>query len=136
MLTIRRDLAQMVSWELTLEPNARSVRLGRDLIHRVLAGADEDRVETAAILTDELVANAVTHGRPPISLAINQDARGVTVQVTDCGPGTPVPRSAAPVAESGRGLVIVDVLSDGWGVDDLPGGKRVWFRIAANGRAR
>ncbi len=126
----------MVSWKLTLEPTAQSVRLGRDLVHRVLAGSDEDCMQTATILTDELVANAVTHGQPPIRLAIDHDARGVTVAVTDYGPGTPVPQSAARIAESGRGLTIVDVLSDDWGVDALPDGKRVWFRMAASCRRR
>ncbi len=119
----------MVSWELTLEPTARSVKTGRDLVHRVLSGSDEGCVQTTAILTDELVANAVTHGRPPIMLAIHRDPGGVTVAVTDCGPGRPDLRSAPLIAESGRGLTIVNVLSDEWGVDDLPDGKRVWFRM-------
>ncbi len=124
---------QMVSWELTLEPTARSVKQGRDLVHRVLGDSDDDRVQTTAILTDELVANAVTHGRPPILLAIHRDTRGVTVAVTDTGPGVPVLRAAAPVAESGRGLAIVDALSDDWGIDGLPDGKRVWFRVGPDG---
>jgi hypothetical protein len=34
-----------------------------------------------------------------------------------------------PDGESGRGLLIVDSLASAWGVDTVPGGKRVWFRI-------
>jgi anti-sigma regulatory factor (Ser/Thr protein kinase) len=126
----------MMSWELTLEPTAKSVKLSRDLVRRVLDGSDVDCVQTAATLTDELVANAVIHGRPPIRLAIERGAHSVTVAVTDCGPGTPVRRSVTRIAESGRGLTIVDVLSDDWGVDDLPDGKRVWFRMDAAHRHR
>jgi anti-sigma regulatory factor (Ser/Thr protein kinase) len=79
------------------------------------------------------VANAVVHGRPPIKLAINRDGHAVNVAVTDSGPGMPVLRPVTYTAENGRGLVIVDVLSDQWGVDRLPGQKRVWFRIEAGG---
>ncbi len=123
----------MVTWELTLEPASQSVKLGRDLVRRVLTGLDHGHVETAAELTDELVANAVVHGRPPIKLAINRDGHAVNVAVTDSGPGMPVLRPVTYTAENGRGLVIVDVLSDQWGVDQLPGQKRVWFRIEAGG---
>jgi anti-sigma regulatory factor (Ser/Thr protein kinase) len=126
----------MVSWELTLEPGARSVKAGRDLVRRVLAGLDRGCVETAALLTDELVANAVVHGRPPFVLAVHRGDHAVDVVVTDAGPGLPHIRPVTHLAESGRGLVIVDVLSDQWGVDELPGGKRVWFRIEAGGTAR
>jgi anti-sigma regulatory factor (Ser/Thr protein kinase) len=121
----------MVSWELSLEPAAQSVKIGRDLVRRVLTGLEPGRVETAAELTDELVSNAVVHGRPPITLAVSRDDHAVNVAVTDSGPGMPVLRSVPHIAENGRGLVIIEVLSDQWGVDRLPGRKRVWFRMAA-----
>jgi anti-sigma regulatory factor (Ser/Thr protein kinase) len=121
----------MVSWELALEPTVQSAKRGRDLVQRLLCDADPDCVETVVILTDELVANAVTHGRPPIMLVVNLDRSSVNVAVTDAGPGLPILRPVPRIAESGRGLVIVDVLSDQWGVDPLPAGKRVWFRMTA-----
>lgn len=119
----------MVSWELALEPNSRSVQAGRKLIRRLLGGLEEARIETAALLTDELVSNAVLHGGPPFTLAVNRENRTLHVAVTDSGPGRPRLRPTPHDAEHGRGLIIVDVLSDQWGVDELPGRKRVWFRM-------
>lgn len=121
----------MVTWELALEPAVQSVQRSRELVRRALQGLDSGHIETAAVMTDELVTNAVTHGRPPIVLAIHLDRKSVSVAVSDQGPGLPTLRPMVRRAESGRGLLIVDVLSDQWGVDPLPAGKRVWFRMAA-----
>jgi anti-sigma regulatory factor (Ser/Thr protein kinase) len=115
--------------QLTLEPTAESVRLSRELVWRMLDDVDEKGAEIAAILTDEVVANAVEHGRPPIVLTVDGDREDVTVTVTDCGPSLPVLRAVEPMAERGRGMKIIDVLADAWGVDQLPVGKRVWFRL-------
>lgn len=124
----------MVSWELALEPNTRSVQVGRKLVRRLLDGLEEGRVEAAALLTDELVSNAVLHGGPPFTLAVNRENRTVQVAVTDSGPGRPRVGPTRHDAEHGRGLIIVDVLSDQWGVDELPGRKRVWFRMGVGER--
>ncbi len=123
----------MVTWELALEPAVQSVQRSRELVRRALHGLDSDHIETAAVLTDELVTNAVTHGRPPIVLAIHLDRKSVCVAVSDEGPGLPTLHPMVRLADSGRGLLIVDVLSDQWGVDPLPAGKRVWFRMTAGG---
>jgi anti-sigma regulatory factor (Ser/Thr protein kinase) len=112
-----------------LPANAGSVRFSRDAVRGALARFDEDTVEAAAILTDELVTNAIMHGRPPIVLDIKEDHETVTVAVRDAGPGIPEARSARRGALSGRGLTIVDSMSDGWGVDERQHGKCVWFQL-------
>jgi hypothetical protein len=33
------------------------------------------------------------------------------------------------LAEGGRGLVLIGVLSQAWGIEDTPHGKRVWAEI-------
>ena len=76
-----------------------------------------------------MVTNAVKHGRPPISLAIEGDNEGIVISVADGGPGFPVVRTVGRTAENGRGLVIIDVLSDEWGVVPLHQGKQVWCRL-------
>jgi anti-sigma regulatory factor (Ser/Thr protein kinase) len=113
----------------SLPPNAGSVRFSREAIRDALAEFDEDAVEAAAILTDELVTNAIMHGKPPIVLDINEDHGTVTVTVKDAGSGVPVSRLAQRDALSGRGLTIVDSMSDGWGVDVRQHGKCVWFQL-------
>ena len=56
-----------------LPPNVGSVRFSREVVRSALAEYDKDTVEAAAILTDELVTNAIMHGRPPIVLDIKED---------------------------------------------------------------
>jgi anti-sigma regulatory factor (Ser/Thr protein kinase) len=113
----------------SLPPNAGSVRFSRDAIRDALAGFDEDVVEAAAMLTDELVTNAIMHGQPPIVLDISEDHGNVTVRVGDAGSGVPTTRVAPLGALSGRGLTIVDSMSDRWGVDVRQHGKSVWFQL-------
>ncbi|MFE0804683.1 ATP-binding protein [Streptomyces sp. NPDC058812] len=87
--------------------------------------------ETAALLVAELAANAVTHGRVPgrdIEVRLRLDAYTLRIDVSDSrGERRPErPAAAAPEAEGGRGLLLVDALADRWGVlDRVPVGKTV-----------
>ena len=88
-------------------------------------------LDDALILTSELVTNAIRHGRPAVTLAIQLEPSALTVVVTDTGPERPplVPSTPHPDSPTGRGLVIVDALATRWGVTPQPGspGKAVWF---------
>ncbi|MEV4044865.1 anti-sigma regulatory factor (Ser/Thr protein kinase) [Streptomyces sp. SAI-195] len=88
--------------------------------------------DTAALLVAELAANAVTHGRVPgrdIEVLLRLDAYTLRIDVSDSrGERRPTVTSvtAAPEAEHGRGLLLVDALADRWGVfDRVPVGKTV-----------
>ncbi|UUN29680.1 ATP-binding protein [Streptomyces sp. FIT100] len=89
--------------------------------------------DTAALLVAELAANAATHGRVPgrdFELAVKLLGRTLRVEVSDAwgerhppAPGVPRP---APLAENGRGLILVEALADRWDVlDRVPVGKTV-----------
>ncbi len=56
------------------------------------------------------------------------------VSVSDGLPAEPRARTADLDAEGGRGLALVDVLSDRWGVreeaEESVTGKAVWFELA------
>jgi len=119
----------MYGKELALDSTPESVRISRELVRSTLHSIDTDLVEVAAILTDEMVTNAIKHGRPPISLAIESDNEGIAISVADSGPGFPIARTVSRTAEDGRGLMIIDVLSDEWGVVPLYQGKQVWIRL-------
>jgi len=80
------------------------------------------------------VTNAVRHGAPPITMHVGCDhSAGLTVRVSDANPTPPTARTADHGQESGRGVALVDVPSDDWGVE--PGepepGKAVWCRLAS-----
>ncbi|MDX2540493.1 ATP-binding protein [Streptomyces sp. WI04-05B] len=102
-----------------------------------------DVSEVVAVIVGELAANAVTHGRVPgrdFELRLVLVTGSVRVEVTDSrsGPRPPGPRdvrAASPLAESGRGLVIVDAVADRWEVLDResPPGKTVRAEVDVPG---
>lgn len=115
-----------------------------------------DAIDTAMLLTSELVANAVLHAGTPLELVVHATCDILDVSVFDesldpplavldaRSTGGPRPTGEEPAAEGpaasagdlvastregGRGLWLLDALADEWGVDVLPTGKRVWFRL-------
>lgn len=92
----------------------------------------EDERWRAELIVTELVTNAVLHGPGgPVQVALDLGGAGVRGQVADPGPGIHrhqlVRRRA--IDEGGRGLFLVDALSDGWGL--AADRSRVWFEVAA-----
>lgn len=83
-----------------------------------------------ALLTSELVTNAILHARTDLVLEVSVMGSTVRVCVSDQGPGKPLVRSFSATAGSGRGLRLLDTLSSDWGTDVHPhGGKSIWFEI-------
>lgn len=92
-------------------------------------GLDESTSDDVLLLVSEMVTNAVRHAEPPVGLEIEVDEDAVVVVVRDGSPSEPVARDAAPDAEGGRGMMLVDLLTDEHGVRPQPPGKVVWARL-------
>jgi len=94
-------------------------------------------LDEALLLVTELVTNSVLHGGPTIMLSIECDGTGLCVRVRDGSEVMPRPRDAGDDDEGGRGLTLVDLLTDKWGVehvdDELGVGKAVWFELRRHG---
>ncbi len=89
-------------------------------------------IETAALLTSELVTNAVVHARSTSTLSMRQNGSKIRVELLDRGHGRVALRSATPGAiGGGRGLFIVEQLADAWGSADTATGTKVWFELTA-----
>ncbi|WP_432544445.1 ATP-binding protein [Kineococcus sp. SYSU DK002] len=89
-------------------------------------------LDSAELLVSELVGNGVRHAAPPITLEVACDgSSGLQVHVSDGEPNAPGPRRAAADAEDGRGMTLVDYISDDWGVLPHADGKTVWFTLSA-----
>ncbi|MGW2640001.1 ATP-binding protein [Streptomyces sp. NPDC001348] len=95
-----------------------------------------DASDTVRVIVAELAANAVTHRRVPgrdFELRLVLVPGSVRIEATDTRSGPPSPpgpggvRSPHGLAESGRGLLLVDALADRWEVVDRdpPPGKTV-----------
>jgi two-component sensor histidine kinase len=89
----------------------------------------EDVGDRLALLTTELVSNAVRHGRGAIRLTATFDVALIRVAVEDDGGGFLVEAALAVEggAAGGFGLKIVDRLADRWGADGTRG--HVWFEL-------
>ncbi|MFH8411447.1 ATP-binding protein [Streptomyces sp. NPDC018019] len=88
------------------------------------------RVDDVRLCVSELATNAVRHGNALdrcFTLSVSAEEDAVRVAVRDAGPGCPQPRRPAGSDDSGRGLHLVGVFSDAWGVEHhATGGKTVW----------
>jgi len=120
--------------------------LARGFVSAVLEGWDMTVLhDTAQLITSELTTNVVRAatgpdgkpsydregGLPLLWLRLLSDTQRLMIEVWDNLPavfGAPVVQHADPDDESGRGLEMVDILTDDWGWEKVDGwdGKRVW----------
>jgi anti-sigma regulatory factor (Ser/Thr protein kinase) len=112
-------------------PHPENVRHARRIARTALAawGAD-DLVDSAEMLVSELVTNAMRYGCGPVDLTLALTGDCLRIAVADEGPCLPVPRTACDDAQSGRGLMIVEMLADSWEVSVRLTGKTVSCTLA------
>jgi anti-sigma regulatory factor (Ser/Thr protein kinase) len=119
---------------LAFAPVPDAVRTARHALQDRGLSADLDH--TVALLTSELVSNAVRHGgthdpaeRIVFHARLSEDH--VRVEVADHGPGfDPEVRHDT----AGFGLRLVDKLATRWGVERTARGCRVWFEVDRRSR--
>ncbi|MFC4034946.1 ATP-binding protein [Streptomyces polygonati] len=132
----------------TKRHSPQAVPLARAVIRDLLAEPGRDEAldaDTAELLTAEVVTNAVEHTPGgPIELIVALLAHGCQVEVHD--PGREVPdgfarlipaQAVAPdevpveaLAEGGRGLLLIRMLSASSGCRLTGSGKAVWFILS------
>ena len=87
-------------------------------------------LDTAMLLTSELVTNAITHeAGETIVLGIGCFRGRLRVDVYDTSCSFPVVSVAQGDAETGRGLMLVATLAAEWGFYRTPAGKAVYFSL-------
>lgn len=118
---------------LALEPDPGNVRAARQFVHELLDCDDFSSIrDLTVLLTSELVTNAFLHAASHVEVRVACNSENVTVEVCDWGAGEPRILSAAPLSLGGRGMALVDTLTDDWGVRQDDSAKTVWFTIAHN----
>ncbi|MDG6106203.1 ATP-binding protein [Dactylosporangium aurantiacum] len=90
--------------------------------------SDQDWLNAAILVVSELVANAVRHGGGCLALELRAHEAQVTICAAD-GSAVVPRRRDDPDGDSGRGLAIIEALSQRWGVENHQGGKRVWVLL-------
>lgn len=89
-------------------------------------------IDEVCLLATELIANAVRHAPPPLSLHVSLNNDRVRVEVHDSAPVPPTLTIPDADSLSGRGVWLVDTIASRWGHHVLPSAKVVWFEIDAN----
>ncbi|MFT2017766.1 ATP-binding protein [Streptomyces sp. 796.1] len=119
--------------EVRLPSHPESAAVARRLTQSVVLrhwGLGPQLSEHAVLLVSELVGNAVRHtGARAFGLRMLRRRGWVRVEVRDPSRGLPCLMPVHELDVSGRGLFLVDKLSDRWGVDLLPLGKTTWFEM-------
>ncbi|MCL6734702.1 SpoIIE family protein phosphatase [Streptomyces neyagawaensis] len=92
-----------------------------------------DQVDSAVLLVSEMLTNVLVHTDADALLVVEMTGDGgkrrLRIEVTDASDDLPHKRRPGELASSGRGLVLMDVLADAWGVDPRGDGKSIWFEL-------
>ncbi|MFF3916707.1 SpoIIE family protein phosphatase [Streptomyces sp. NPDC001852] len=131
---IRRTLLSVAQDEPDRIAEAR--RHLRELLHD---WASPEQVDSAVLLVSEMVTNVLVHTDADALLLAEvtgeAGTRGLRVEVTDAGDDLPHKRRPGELASSGRGLMLVELLADAWGVNPRGEGKSIWFELYESGGA-
>ena len=125
--------AAVVLGSLTIRGRPEQVSRARAFV-TALAGP---AAETAALLTSELVANAVLHTSSghdggTVTVVVSDVPDGLLVEVVDDGSPDGGPEvSGDRYATRGHGLFLVEQLAARWGFVQDGAGTTVWFQVAA-----
>jgi GAF domain-containing protein/anti-sigma regulatory factor (Ser/Thr protein kinase) len=90
----------------------------------------ENVIGAAVLCTSELTTNALLHAGTAARVEIDLSAERLLVSVADSGTRGTVTRAQTDTLSSrGRGLGLIEELSDAWGTDPTVRGSTVWFEI-------
>ncbi|MFD5569892.1 ATP-binding SpoIIE family protein phosphatase [Streptomyces cadmiisoli] len=98
-----------------------------------------EQVDTAVLLLSELLTNVLVHTDADALLVAEiigepDGGRRIRVEVTDAGDDLPHRRRPGELASSGRGLLLIELLAQAWGVYPRGEGKSIWFELHQPGR--
>jgi len=125
-MTFRPPLTERRRFDTSKE----SISAARSFVTRIISDAPVEVREAVAVMVSELSTNAVVHAASAFDVVVDRSASTVVVAVTDWGEGSPELQSPGSTEPHGRGLRIVEALSDEWGIDATPDEtKTIWFRL-------
>lgn len=115
-------------WHFANQPD--SIGAARRVVTQALTGEAPELIEKARLLVSELATNALCHARTEFDVSVDRVSASIHIAVRDTGGGEPSLRTPSLSETSGRGLQILNLLADAWGVEHGPGwSKTVWFTL-------
>jgi anti-sigma regulatory factor (Ser/Thr protein kinase) len=110
----------------TFPLSSRAPRDARHFVAETLRDWGHDELlNSASIVTSELVTNAVMHADSDAVVTVSSDGGTVRVSVRDFSRARPTFRPVTATI-GGRGLRLIAALTSRWGTDILSDGKIVW----------
>lgn len=122
---------QRESWTVWRVPQA--VGHARRFTRRTMRtwGVSGDALDTVLLVVSELVTNALVHTDGRVRLELTLVNHRLRVAVADSSPRTPARATRIGwEATGGRGILLVEAMSDAWGTLPVSGGKQVWSEIS------
>lgn len=105
--------------------------VARRFVARVLEEWDlRERADEVLLLVSELVTNAVVHAKSDLEVLMRLAPQLLRVEVHDRDPQRVAPLAWTEDQERGRGVALVEAISDVWGIDDEQIGKVIWFEMS------
>jgi anti-sigma regulatory factor (Ser/Thr protein kinase) len=124
-----------VSASRVFPPQPESVAKVRAFARAATRGLEPSLQDDVVLMVSELATNALLYATGEIDVTVDCGDDGVYVAVADGGSGRPRLRPTDLLRPFGRGLHIVDELSDDWGSSrSEEGGTVVWFRLGLEPR--
>lgn len=131
-------MARTPDWshEIVLAADPVSPSMAREFVSEHLAAHDlPDLLDDLRLVVSELATNAVAHARTPFVVTLSRVAGSVLVAIQDSSDAPPVRVTSDPMDTGGRGLMIVELLSETWGTaTDAEGLKSVWASFSRRSR--
>lgn len=110
-------------------------RLARQALRPILISwgfTDRGWLDSAELVVSELVTDAVRHGGG--CLELHADCHNQQVTLTAADGSAVIPERRDPSNHGGRGIMIIEMLAERWGVETSQDGKRVWVRLEPHPR--
>ncbi|MGW0957588.1 SpoIIE family protein phosphatase [Streptomyces gelaticus] len=121
----------MASWQLPEGPKAAG-QARRHVREQLSAWGLDNLTPTTELLASEMVGNVVRHAKGPVRLRLLRAAE-LICEVFDGSLTMPRIRRAKETDEGGRGLQLVNALSQRWGARYTRTGKCIWAEQALRG---
>ncbi|PJF01611.1 phosphatase [Streptomyces carminius] len=131
--TVRRNVLTVAQSEPVRVADARHQL--RELLYDWAA---DEQAEGAVLLLSELLTNALLHTEGDAAVTVEMTgppgSRVLRVEVTDSSEELPHRRDPGELAARGRGLLLLEMLAESWGVVPVGRGKTIWFELREDAR--
>jgi len=121
-------IKKLEDWTFSPEPAA--VHEAWNMVSALLVESGIPATHETRVVVDELAANAIVHAKTEFKLVLEIWQDGLRVIVQDRSKLKPRLSYPDPLAESGRGLFLLNDVAQDWGYHLTEDGKCIWANVA------